>query len=522
MSNSEAIEKIQKLTDQERKVFKLFCEDLIYRDIGDKLDIEETTVKKHMSNIRIKFGIDLMNRRKRDSVLRNKFCMALQALENQDQKKDIEEGSQNGTESKDSNDKQTTDAEIIEDNVPEEKPQDKETEKPKENGFEEVEKKDDEEPLNQKKKKPLNEKKDGNKMKNNGQTKNDRFRSLKTIWRLISIAAIIFSGYMIYDHFFGTPPTQPAPSVEEPGVEKEEVTITEPEEIPGDDPAETVIDPVESPLPESTTPPIPAVLFEDDFDSGLSDAWEIVSGNPIVVNGTLSTDQDTWLLVGDPTWTNYSVEFQGESGKDHFYDGVNIVALRVFDMDNMYAYKWVFVEREWNVVENGEWNNVPQTYFLEQRKINNFRFEVKGDSIKVYIDGIIESSFFDDKFVTIRYFFHGRRRFTSFIKGTIYCFDDERPPIFNYQLMDFLILQQRVNRRDILIFIHDSEASKVAFSATRRKISSNTNPHARKKMIKFERIRPICIQRTKSRKTAKSMDSRTSTEAGTRAFAMRR
>ena len=276
MSNSEAIEKIQKLTDQERKVFKLFCEDLIYRDIGDKLDIEETTVKKHMSNIRIKFGIDLMNRRKRDSVLRNKFCMALQALENQDQKKDIEEGSQNGTESKDSNDKQTTDAEIIEDNVPEEKPQDKETEKPKENGFEEVEKKDDEEPLNQKKKKPLNEKKDGNKMKNNGQTKNDRFRSLKTIWRLISIAAIIFSGYMIYDHFFGTPPTQPAPSVEDVAVQQEQIAIADTEVIPTEEIQPAVI-PTEIILTESPTytppaPPKPAILFEDDFDDGLSNA----------------------------------------------------------------------------------------------------------------------------------------------------------------------------------------------------------------------------------------------------------
>ena len=48
--------------------------------------------------------------------------------------------------------------------------------------------------------------------------------------------------------------------------------------------------------------------FEDDFDDGLSDAWEIVQGNPIVVNGMLSTDQNTWLMVGDPSWKNYSIE----------------------------------------------------------------------------------------------------------------------------------------------------------------------------------------------------------------------
>jgi len=404
MSNSEAIEKIQKLTDQEREVFKLFCKDLIYRDIGDELDIEETTVKKHMSNIRIKFGIDMMNRRKRDSVLRNKFCMALQALENQDQKKDIEEGSQIETKPKDSNDKQTTDAKIIEDDVPDEKKQDKEKEKPKADGFEKTEKKADESPPLEKQKKPLDEKKDGNKMKINDQTKNDRFRSLKTIWRLISIVAIIFSGYMIYDRFFGTPPAQSASTAEEPGIEQEEIVVVDTQSTPAEEiqpavnPTEIVVLPTESPVPESITPPKPAVLFEDDFGSGLSDAWEIVYGNPIVINGTLSADQDTWLLVGDPTWTNYSVEFLGETEKHFFWADADIVGLRVADLDNMYAYKWTTVETEWHIVENGEWNVVPKSYVNDQRSVKHFRFEVNGDSIKLLIDGVNESSFFDDKF----------------------------------------------------------------------------------------------------------------------------
>ena len=398
MSNSEAIEKIKKLSDQERKVFELFCEDLFYIDIGKKLYIKETTVKKHMSNIRLKFGIDKMNKRKRDSVLRNEFCMALKTLKNQDQKKDIEEGSEIGTKPTDTDDA-ITDSDIIENDAPDEKVQDKEkeSEKPIADVFEKIEKKTDELPSIKKQKKPVDEKKDGNQMKKTDQPKNDRFRSLKTIWRVISIVAIIFSGYMIYDRFFGTPPTQSASTAEEPGIDREEIVVVDTQSTPAEE-IQPAANPTESSVPESITPPKPAVLFEDNFDAGLSEVWELVSGNPIVVNGTLSADRDTWLLVGDPTWTNYSVEFQGESGKDHFYDGADIVALRVFDMDNMYAYKWVFVERELYVVENGEWNIVPQTYFLKQRKVSNFRFEVKGDSIKVYIDGIIESSFFDDKF----------------------------------------------------------------------------------------------------------------------------
>ena len=402
MPNSEAIEKIKKLTDQEREVFKLFCEDLIYRDIGKELFIKETTVKKHMSNIRFKFGIDKMRKRKRDYVIRNKFCMALQALENQDQKKDIEEGSQIETESKDNNDKKTTDAEIIEDDIPDEKTQDKGKEKPKEDVFEEVEKKDGEKPPYQKKKKPLSEKKDGNQMKKTDEPKRDRFRSLKTIWRLISIAAIIFSGYIIYDHFFGNPRNQFAPSPEEPGVEQEQIAVTDTEVIPTEEiqPAaiSTEIIPAESPTYTPPAPPKPAVLFEDDFGSGLSDAWEIVSGNPIVVNGMLSADQDTWLLVGDPAWTDYTVEFQAETELGYFWAGAEIVGLRITDLDNMYAYKWTIVETEWYVVEDGIWNAVPQTRVKDQRNLKHFRFEVNGDSIKLQIDGVNEASFFNDEF----------------------------------------------------------------------------------------------------------------------------
>ena len=234
MSNSEAIEKIKKLSDQEREVFDLFCEDLIYRDIAKKLFIKETTVKKYMSNIRFKFGIDKMNPRKRDSVLRTEFCMALKTLKNQDQKKDIEEGSQIENKPTDTDDDAIIDAEIVENDVPDEKIQDKEkeTEKPKEDVIERDEKRDDEKPSYEKHKKPLDEKKDGYQMKKTDQTKNDRFRSLKTIWRVISIIAIIFSCYIIYDRFFVTPPTQPIPFVAEPGVEQEEIAVAENEALP--------------------------------------------------------------------------------------------------------------------------------------------------------------------------------------------------------------------------------------------------------------------------------------------------
>ena len=50
------------------------------------------------------------------------------------------------------------------------------------------------------------------------------------------------------------------------------------------------------------------------------------------------------------------------------------------------------------VVENGNWNTVPQSYVNNQRNLKHFRFEVKGDSIKLLVDGVNEASFFNDEF----------------------------------------------------------------------------------------------------------------------------
>jgi len=415
MPNFDAIEKIKKLTDQEREVFKLFCKDLIYRDIGKKLYIKESTVKKHMSNIRMKLEVDKMNRRKRDSVLRNKFCMALQTFENHEQEKDIKGGLQSGTKSKGSNDKKTTEVKIIENNAHDE--QNKEKEKPKKDVFEEVEKKDDEKPLDQEKK-PPDEQKEGSQMKKTSNTKNNRFRSLKTIWRLISIAAIILSGYMIYDHFFGTNAAQPASSPEESGVEQsDKVVVDTTQEEPADliqataiptkievIPTNTEVIPTETFTPEPTSPPKPAILFEDDFENGLSDAWEVVSGNPMVVNGMLTTDRDTWLLVGDPSWKNYSVEFVTDSPFGWHKQEMNAVGVRAQGIENMYAYGWGSYIGAGYIEENGEFTEVPNTKmdFEYDYDIKTQRITVQDGVVTVYRFGSKIISFVDERFTSGR------------------------------------------------------------------------------------------------------------------------
>ena len=274
MVSDEIREKIKSLSPREKEVFESFCEGLKYKDISKKLYMSESAVKTHMTAVRLKFGVDQLSSRKITIELNNTYYSALKEIQNESDKiktteKELKNEPEPKPESRQKDSVEKTDTEIDMEII-------KETEKSKEDVVEKDEKRDDKKPPLQEPQKPINEKKDGNQMKKTGQTKNDRFRSLKMIWRMISIAAIIFSGYMIYDHFFGPNPNQPAPSPEDVAVQQEQIAIADTEVIPTEEIQPAVI-PTEIILTESPTytppaPPKPAILFEDDFDDGLSNA----------------------------------------------------------------------------------------------------------------------------------------------------------------------------------------------------------------------------------------------------------
>ncbi len=163
-----------------------------------------------------------------------------------------------------------------------------------------------------------------------------------------------------------------------------------------------MIVPAESPTLASTSPPKPAILFEDDFETGFSDSWEIVSGNPIVVNGTLSTDRDTWLMVGDPSWVNYSVEFTTGISEGWTSRYFNALGVRADTVDNMYVFRWAAYDSECFILENGDWNVVPQTNITPIYADRNFRFTIKDNLFTVYINGEKVTSFYDTRYVNGR------------------------------------------------------------------------------------------------------------------------
>jgi len=369
MGGSEAFDKLKLLSRQEFEVLKLYCQSWKYKEIAKELLLSESAVKNYIGRVYVRLGLDQLPERARTFTMGNVYCPVLNEFEmSTDIDKELvkvekEPEPISGDLMKIIEDDDGGPPEIIEAELVKIEPT-KEPDWPPQ--------------------------------------RKRRTNPFITGFIIISLISIVFMGYTIYNRFFGAPPSQPQnpPGEITTDVIADEDSKTTPTEMaqPAVMPANTAM-PTEPPTPAPTSPPKPAILFEDNFDDGLSDAWEIVSGNPIVVNGMLSSDQDSWVLIGDPTWTNYSVEFDAESLANYWNQlGFNATAVRVVDMDNMYAYKWVDQESDWYVVENGSWNQIPQSDFRLGTETYNIRIVVKDDSITLYVDGMNESSFFSSKF----------------------------------------------------------------------------------------------------------------------------
>ena len=369
MGGSEAFDKLKLLSRQEFKIFKLYCQSWKYKEIAKELLISESAVKNDMGRIYVKLSLDQLPERARTFTMGNVYCPVLSEFEmSTDIDKELvkvekEPGPisrelMNIVEDGDGGPSNIIEAKVIQ------------IEPSKEHYR----------PPQQKRK----------------------MNPFITGFVIISLISIIFMGYTIYNRFFGTPPSQPQNPAGEITTDviadEDSKIITTEVAQPAVMPTNIEIIPTEPPTPAPTAPPQQTILFEDNFDDGLSDAWEIVIGSPIIVNGMLSTDQHTWLLVGDPNWKNYSVEFNTDSTQGFIWEGFNIIGVRALDINNMYAYKWSENEAASFIVEDGIWSEIPQSDYNPENYGTNFMISIVDNQISIYESGIKFTSFYDSRF----------------------------------------------------------------------------------------------------------------------------
>jgi hypothetical protein len=76
--------------------------------------------------------------------------------------------------------------------------------------------------------------------------------------------------------------------------------------------------PPNTPVPTATSVPTttsiptatPVILFQDDFDNGLSPQWNVLGGEYSIINDMVTTNEDVGLRVGDSSWGDYKVQMR--------------------------------------------------------------------------------------------------------------------------------------------------------------------------------------------------------------------
>lgn len=325
MSSEDPIHKLDSLTKRQREVLRLVCEGLNYKTVAEQLFISENTVKAHMGNVYVKLGLDTLSGAQRRSTLHQVFCQVLRGL--------------------------PTPAVIpIEADYPEE------PEPVPEQVWEMV--KEDERAIIPM---PPREIIDLSPRPNKRQPRRRRWLLFGMLLGSVLTVCAIFAVREAYGWIIAQlgleEPTPISQASEEPIEQPSEVVIVSPttsaplhttapatQEVivvtatpPPTTPTSTQ-PPLPSPTPtlqltEPFVPPANGILFQDNFEGGLRPEWEVVSGRPAVSNGKLTSSVNrTWLVVGDPRWRNYIVEFDAEKVHEEAYVGVHVQ-----DLNNMVA-----------------------------------------------------------------------------------------------------------------------------------------------------------------------------------------
>ena len=370
MTEKENIEKLASLTNRQREVLRLFCNGFAYKEIAEQLFISENTVKTHMGNIYIKLGLDLLPDSQRKREIHQKYCQALDTFEIKP-KPSVE----------------SEEPEPVPEPVPE-------------HVWEMVE--NDEKAIVPV---PPTEIIDINPIQEQNQPRRFRWFLLGVIiGSLVAICAGI-GVWQLFPVLFPTPGLTTSTAMPRETV------------IPVVLPTDTVLTSAtmqaeftssatpmvqEDTLAASATPitptPTPAfvVLFEDNFDRGLSPLWQIISGNPSVVNGALTTDGELWLMVGDETWKNYFVEYDTQTAYCWMSWDYNGVGLHARNQNNMVVFYYAQCEGAWNVVQGGNKKKIPNAEFegptigkiVYKMKFsvenNQYLVDIRGDTVSIF------------------------------------------------------------------------------------------------------------------------------------------
>jgi hypothetical protein len=128
-----------------------------------------------------------------------------------------------------------------------------------------------------------------------------------------------------------------------------------------DTPQPTVI-PTDTNIPPTSTATPNSVLFSDNFSSGLNPAWITVSGQPQIVQNTLTASEETWLELRNPSWNNVKITITTKSNNCWFNGPFSEIGVGD-SPNNMVAFAWANCESAWGIVNSGTWQQVANSHW---------------------------------------------------------------------------------------------------------------------------------------------------------------
>ncbi len=375
MSPEDSSLKLYSLTSRQREILQLFCEGNNYKQIAETLVISENTVKSHMGHIYVKLGLDMLDDAQRKKTLHQGFCAALGAIDvappKPDEPKELAPIPEYVWKMVEEDEKAIMirpSTQII-DITP--KPDPKQKPKP---------------------------------------TKRFRWFLFGVVVGMILMAIVVY--YSWKANLLLSPESEipaittenqnPITTVEQSVNPETDVTQiqNQPAITENQITEESEVIKTEAAILPSPTP-MYKVLFEDNFDMGLSPLWQIISGKPSIVNGALTTDSEIWLMAGDDSWVNYIVEYETKIEHCFISRAYNILGLYAKDPSNMVAFKYADCEGEWHTVTNGTDKAIPNAVYEGPNigKQHPMKFSTQNSSFSVTIREDIVS-FFDQSFTS--------------------------------------------------------------------------------------------------------------------------
>lgn len=160
--------------------------------------------------------------------------------------------------------------------------------------------------------------------------------------------------------------------------------------------------PTFTPSPQPSAAPPASAIFYDNFDAGMSSAWQLESGDPSVVNGRLTGRDEARITLSVSLPTNYAIEFRNwpwEAWWTRARAG-DMLLVCVESDSRMLGLGWGNFDSEWLVYESGQWQGVPGSYtehafFGDDTEL---RVKVSDGVYSFYINGEQVSSIVDRSF----------------------------------------------------------------------------------------------------------------------------